>query len=574
MATADVIREAALYLEYFLKGLSECSVIGSYTVQFLETRGFSPRLQSSLAAHLLQLISNMKSLLVKIDESFGPFCNAEVQTDEISGCSLCKCQESLITPMKSPSMEDTKVEMESGSQGKTYESPELVQLLSSSPLIHLKQEITCVPDPVSSSSAHCPGVEMTISDLDIKELKTRNTLKLHENNDCSSSQISKCVLASPLSVGTPLEHMELDYVTSAHLDEDGTGEILLHDLEGSEVASSDGLMYSVYTMNPSGSLQLVSRVLSKSSMSKDATEDQAEKTVIKTNTMKDSQETSPQVETLSLGSMQAEGTEGSQEEMVVAPDISSFEETQFKRPTDSKTSKKTVSSQGSPAGTILTDIVRLGPEDLGSGTWCSICEKEFPSAGSLKVHLSRAHSQIKWCLTCTKTMNSEEEMCDHVRECHSDLPFICVVCGQTLRTNAAFQRHMDIHKGLRGSACEICGQTFSRTEYYREHKRIHTGEKPYECETCKKSFSRSSNLYAHMRIHNEEQRHICDVCMKSFARADKLKDHMIRHLQIKRYACRLCPKAYNEKRDLTKHLEKIHTSHANVENRQEFIIGN
>lgn len=59
-------------------------------------------------------------------------------------------------------------------------------------------------------------------------------------------------------------------------------------------------------------------------MSKDATEDLAEKTVIKTNTMKDTQETS-QVETISLGSMQAEGTEGSQEEMVVAPDISSFE---------------------------------------------------------------------------------------------------------------------------------------------------------------------------------------------------------------------------------------------------------
>lgn len=34
-------------------------------------------------------------------------------------------------------------------------------------------------------------------------------------------------------------------------------------------------------------------------------------------------------------------------------------ETQFKRPADTKTSKKTVSSQGSPAGTILTDIVRV-----------------------------------------------------------------------------------------------------------------------------------------------------------------------------------------------------------------------
>ena len=167
---------------------------------------------------------------MKIDESFGPFCNAEVQTDEINDCSLCKCQESLITPMKSPSMGDSKVELESGPQGKSYEPPEFVQLLSSSPLIQLKQEITCVPESVSSNSAQCQGVEMTISDIDIKDLKTKNTLKLQENNDCSNSQMGKCMLASPLSVGAPLEHMELDYVTSTHLDEDTPEGILLHDL--------------------------------------------------------------------------------------------------------------------------------------------------------------------------------------------------------------------------------------------------------------------------------------------------------------------------------------------------------
>lgn len=40
--------------------MSECSIIGSYTVQFMEMRGFSLCLQASFATHLLQLVKDMK----------------------------------------------------------------------------------------------------------------------------------------------------------------------------------------------------------------------------------------------------------------------------------------------------------------------------------------------------------------------------------------------------------------------------------------------------------------------------------------------------------------------------------
>ncbi|KAG7154599.1 Myoneurin-like 5 [Homarus americanus] len=518
MASTDVIREAAMYLEYFLKGMSDCSVIGSYTVQFLEMKSFSMRLQTSLATHLVQLVTNMKGLLLKLDNSLLPVCNAEVQTENRSMCSLCSCQGSVHIPV-----EDTKDRSVAAPQGKSYESPELVQLLTSTPLIQLKQEITCVSDSVASGSSQYHQVEMAVSNVDLKDVKCKGTLKTSDNRLNTESQIEKCVVTPSLHTHLD-EHMELDYAASSHLQEETQGEILLDNLEGSDGTQPSGLMYSVYTMNPCGSLQLVSRVLSKSSSSRDSLDEPVERATIRINNMKeDDHRTQSQLESLTLRGEEIQTSEPdiNLEEMVVAPDILGFEEKQLKSASKRK-SRKIVASQMSPAGTILTDIV--------------------------------------------KTINSEEEMCDHVRDCHGNLPFICVVCGQSLRTNAAFQRHMDIHKGLRGSACEICGQTFSRTEYYREHKRIHTGEKPYECDTCKKTFRRSSNLYTHMRIHNiEEQRHICKACNKSFARADKLKDHMIRHLQIKRYACRLCPKAYNEKRDLTKHLEKVHTSHNNVD---------
>ncbi|XP_069959816.1 uncharacterized protein [Cherax quadricarinatus] len=548
--------------------MSECSVIGSYTVQFLEMRSFSMRLQTSLVSHLVQLVLNMKGLLMKLDGSLLPICNAEVQTEEKSFNFLCRCQESTSEPLKSIPLEDAKDRLNTTHE-KAYESPDLVQLLASTPLIQLKQEIACVPEAVASNSSQCHEVGMAVNDVvDFKEFKSVETLKIRDNNLNIDSQIEKCALTPALHT-TLDDNMALDYGASSHLEEDTQGQILLDDLESSDGAHSDGLMYSVYTMNPCGSLQLVSRVLSKSTSSRDSVEEPVERATIKINNMKqDDRRSQTQLQSLTLHEdIKSSQCEFNQEEMVVAPDISDFQERPLFKSTNRRAkSRKIFASQGSPTGTILTDVVKLGPEDLCSATWCGVCEKEFPSAGSLKVHLSRMHSQVKWCHTCTKTIDSEEEMCDHVRECHGDLPFICLICGQSLRTNAAFQRHKDIHKGLRGSACEICGQTFSRTEYYREHKRIHTGEKPYECEICKKTFSRSSNLYTHMRIHNnEEQRHICNVCMKSFARADKLKDHMIRHLQIKRYGCRLCPKAYNEKRDLTKHLEKVHSGHNSLD---------
>lgn len=80
-------------------------------------------------------------------------------------------------------------------------------------------------------------------------------------------------------------------------------------------------------MNPGGSLQLVSRVLSKTSITKDLTEEQVERAAIKINNLKSTEEVPGQAEAATVGGMAAVGMEERQEEMVVAPDITSFEGT-------------------------------------------------------------------------------------------------------------------------------------------------------------------------------------------------------------------------------------------------------
>lgn len=568
MATDDIIREAAQYLEYFLKGLSECNVIGNYAVQFLELRGFSIRLEASLASHLIRLLTNMKGLLLKLDTSLIPFCHVEVQTEETVLCSLCNSQSSLGTTFKTNPLQDTKPAFEETAINKTYESPAVTQLFNTAPLIQLKQEMPCMDHTATSRIEQCNRKELDTNIIHIESLDSKESLKLREHTASSDTKNEKCNDSLPFQNALD-GNINLEYASTSQLEE-GQGEILLDHMEGSDTAASEGLMYSVYTMGSCGSLQLVSRILSKSNMVKDSFNEPVEKAMIEINNMKEELGAQDPIVTPHLQSDSVQNEESSvvnQEEMRTAPPSPGYEGKSYPKilsknfkPSKSPPSKI---AEVTACGSILTDIVKLGPEDLGSATWCRMCEKEFPSIGSLKVHVSRIHNQVKWCNTCNKIINSED-MRNHVRECHSDLQFVCNVCGQSLRNNGAYQRHMDIHKGLRGSACEICGQTFSRTEYYREHKRIHTGEKPFKCETCKKTFSRSSNLYTHMRIHNtEEQRHMCNICLKSFARADKLKDHMIRHLQIKRYACRMCSKSYNERRDLVKHLDKIHSNDDN-----------
>ena len=46
-------------------------------------------------------------------------------------------------------------------------------------------------------------------------------------------------------------------------------------------------------------------------------------------------------------------------------------------------------------------------------------------------------------------------MKEHIENSHTDQQHICNICGTTFKNNPQLQRHLNIHKGIRGSACEV-----------------------------------------------------------------------------------------------------------------------
>lgn len=175
-----------------------------------------------------------QSLLVKLDDTLMPLCDAEVQTEDIYSCSLCKCQSSFSLPHKPVPLEDGINRLESISQEKSFEAPAFVQMLASSPLMEFKQEIKCVSNTVASGVPQCQQVEMAITDVDLKDVKTKTSTQVQDNRLGNESDIEKCVLTPPLDAALG-ENMDLDYASSTHLDEETRGQVLMDSLVSNKI---------------------------------------------------------------------------------------------------------------------------------------------------------------------------------------------------------------------------------------------------------------------------------------------------------------------------------------------------
>lgn len=178
-----------------------------------------------LSNNLLYL-SNFQNLVLKLDDSLLPVCDAEVQTEISSQCSICNCPGLLSDHLKTVPLLGKDKDVDS--QDKSCEAAELSHFLSPTPLLHLKQEIPCVSDSVTAGSSQCDQVDMDVNDVSLKDLDSKDIAKIQDPRLGTDSQLDKCVLATPLQTALD-ENMDLDYANSTQLEE-SQGEILLDHL--------------------------------------------------------------------------------------------------------------------------------------------------------------------------------------------------------------------------------------------------------------------------------------------------------------------------------------------------------
>ncbi|KAM9503400.1 zinc finger and BTB domain-containing protein 11 isoform 2-T9 [Salvelinus alpinus] len=196
------------------------------------------------------------------------------------------------------------------------------------------------------------------------------------------------------------------------------------------------------------------------------------------------------------------------------------------------------------------------------GYKCSLCNKEFQYAASLRAHLARHKHQKSQRPTLVRVPqpHGEEGLEGDVRaKGRTKREFVCDICGKTLPKLYSLRIHMLNHTGVRPHSCKVCGKTFAHKHSLKMHRALHDAAKQFHCLLCDKSFVSKRSLEEHTSIHTGESKYLCTQCGRSFHRASGLSKHLKRHQprpDVRGFPCSHCDKSFFEAKDLQQHMNK------------------
>ena len=187
---------------------------------------------------------------------------------------------------------------------------------------------------------------------------------------------------------------------------------------------------------------------------------------------------------------------------------------------------------------------------------CEECKMMCDDYMSYKAHKKREHNIMVFtelnrnfiCPTCGKAFTRRDTLKDHCEIIHlrtksrkqkpqpTERKHICDFCGKAFLRRNNLSEHISVkHKDTaKKYKCEECGETFLRPHALEYHtNKVHLHKKPYECEKCHKTYFSAINLRQH-------------------------KEHCYKEEEEKE-ACPYCDKRFVHKRNLSMHIEAIHT---------------
>ncbi|CAD6188530.1 unnamed protein product [Caenorhabditis auriculariae] len=87
-----------------------------------------------------------------------------------------------------------------------------------------------------------------------------------------------------------------------------------------------------------------------------------------------------------------------------------------------------------------------------------------------------------FCTLCCQNFSSSKMLLLHNTKQHGKASMECPVCGKTLKTTAAFNKHMKTHLGdvQYHITCELCDRKFKNKQSLYTHVKVSHGEDEYE----------------------------------------------------------------------------------------------
>lgn len=207
---------------------------------------------------------------------------------------------------------------------------------------------------------------------------------------------------------------------------------------------------------------------------------------------------------------------------------------------------------------------------------CNICDETFGSSPELASH-KLVHCKIvegNICVPCKTVLIDEESFVKHQLKHNNNsksatklnliLPYICIVCGQTLQNDREIELHAKFHLKF---LSEQSRSRVSESSYVEEavlplgdkvinHGTLLNTSLELECHLCKKPFTSKEKLQIHLIEHNffGINQYNCYVCSSVFTGAAGLQSHLLAHnLSEKPYQCSRCSACFFFRAELDNH---------------------